>query len=225
MDASDINIPPVTSAMGLIPTQNSVLAGIPGLSQYNTYAIPGAQGITNNLVNNTGIPGFQQGAGTAGGMGMAAGLNQFGAGGSLYGAGGAVLGTGFDPQQALYNRTLQQVQDQTRAGKAAAGVATSPYGAGIEAQQTRDFNIDWQNAQLQRQLSALQGAGSAFGQASNLQSAAPGTFLQGSAIPYLTNQQIGQDQFRALQQMGQFGQGAATIPQQQIGDWMNFLGF
>jgi hypothetical protein len=36
------------------------------------------------------------------------------------------------PQQDLYARTLQQVTDQARAGQEARGIATMPYGAGLE---------------------------------------------------------------------------------------------
>jgi len=70
-----------------------------------------------------------------------------------------IMQTGFDPQKALYNRTLQQVQDQAQAANAAAGVGTTPYGAGLTNQATENFNIDWQNQQLARQAQAAQAAG------------------------------------------------------------------
>ena len=61
------------------------------------------------------------------------------------------LQTGFDPQNALYARTAQQTQDQTRAAEAAAGVAATPYGAGIESQNMANFNLDWINQEQARQ--------------------------------------------------------------------------
>lgn len=70
-------------------------------------------------------------------------------------AGNAVLNTAFDPQNALYNRTAQQTQDQTRVAEAARGITSSPYGAGVEASAMNNFNIDWQNAQLARQTQGL----------------------------------------------------------------------
>ena len=62
----------------------------------------------------------------------------------------------FDPQNALYNRTAQQTQDQTRAGLEARGVDSSPFGAGVEGQTMSNFNIDWQNNLLNREATAVQ---------------------------------------------------------------------
>jgi len=75
-----------------------------------------------------------------------------------------MLTTAFDPQQALYDRTLQQTTDQTRSGEAARGVANTPYGAAAEGNALSNFNIDWQNQELQRQQSGLASAGNTYGQ-------------------------------------------------------------
>ncbi len=215
--------PPPINVQGTGATQGSVLGGVQGLGQYNTYDIPGAQQYTQQLLNNPGIGGYLQGAGQAGQMGMQAGQQAFGAGGNLYGMGNQVFNTAFDPQSALYARTQQQLQDQVRAGEAARGIQSSPYGAGVENKAMSDFNIDWQNQQLQRQLQGLQGAGSAFGQGAGLQGQGVGMYQQGSALPYMANQQVGQGQMAALSGLGQFGQAASTLPQQQISDWQNYL--
>jgi hypothetical protein len=61
-----------------------------------------------------------------------------------------VMAQAFDPQQALYNRTLQQVMDQTGAGLAATGTGSSPYGASVLGNTASNFNIDWQNQLLNR---------------------------------------------------------------------------
>lgn len=82
---------------------------------------------------------------------------------ALYGAGNQLWQTAQDPQNALYGRTQQQVQDQVRAGQAARGLGNSAVGAAEENQAMSNFNIDWQNQQLQRQLTGIQG----MGQASN----------------------------------------------------------
>lgn len=66
-----------------------------------------------------------------------------------------ILQTGFDPQQALYDRESQKSFDKTNAINAMYGVASSPYGAGLASDASRNFDIDWQNAQLQRQIQAL----------------------------------------------------------------------
>jgi hypothetical protein len=82
---------------------------------------------------------------------------------ALYGAGNQLWQTASDPQNALYDRTQQQLQDQVRAGQAARGLGNSAVGGAEENQAMSNFNIDWQNQQLQRQLSGVQG----MGQASN----------------------------------------------------------
>ena len=70
------------------------------------------------------------------------------------------LQQGFDPQQALFNRQAQLMRDVTGASNAAAGIAGSPYGAGVANQGMENFLLDWQNQQLQREATA---AGTAQG--------------------------------------------------------------
>ena len=70
------------------------------------------------------------------------------------------------------------------------GLGSSPAGAGLTQQNVSNFNIDWQNAQLQRQATAAQGAGTAFSGGSDLGTAALGTEASAGALPYTTS--IGQ---------------------------------
>lgn len=72
-----------------------------------------------------------------------------------FAAGQDVYNLARDPQEALYGRTLQRLMDQTRAGQSARGIVMSPYAAGGEADQLRNFNIDWENNLLQRAISGL----------------------------------------------------------------------
>jgi hypothetical protein len=165
--------------------------------------IAGLGGTTlNNLYSDPNAAAYLAAAGPAGNMGMNAAIAQYGLGTNLAGAGTAALATGMDPQNMLYARTLQQLQDQMNVQNANAGVASTPYGAGLVNQGMSNFNIDWQNAQLQRQLAALQGAGGAFGQGAGLMAGAPGQYLQSAGLPYMTSQGIGGAQFGALGQYG-----------------------
>lgn len=82
---------------------------------------------------------------------------------AMFQAGQSALQAGMDPRQDLYNRTKQQVQDAARVSQASRGIQTTPYGAGLENQAMSDFNIDWQNQQLQRLLQGIQGGTSAYG--------------------------------------------------------------
>lgn len=197
--------------------QNQYNALFGGLNQWG-------QGAVANIMDNQGAPGYTAGAQTASGLGQNAALAQYGLGQNLAGYGGQVMNTAFDPQQALYARTLQQLQDQVRAGEAARGISMAPYGAGVENQALSNFNIDWQNQQLQRQLQGLQGAGGAFQTGAGLMGGAAPAYLQASAMPYGAYQQIYGDQLGALGQLaGIYGQGlqAANLPLQNYLNYMN----
>lgn len=75
-----------------------------------------------------------------------------------------VMQTGFDPQNAIYNRAAERQQNQIRAAQGARGTQMAPYGAGQEGQLMGDFNLDWEGQQLQRQALASQAAAQLFGQ-------------------------------------------------------------
>jgi hypothetical protein len=109
----------------------------------------------------------------------------------LLGAGRQVYNMGLDPQNALYDRTLNQLTQQTGATNSMYGLGSSAAGAGVQNQALSNFNIDWQNNQLSRALQGLQGytgaantAGS-YGQAgANALTMAPQYMLQSGQIPY-----------------------------------------
>ena len=157
----------------------------------------------NNLIGNpyggSVVPGAQQGSAyTMNSLipQLTAGANQlFGLGQQITPYANQALQTGFDPQTSLYNQQYQQMQDQTNAINAMNGVAGSPYGAGLSAQASQNFNTNWQNQQLQRQATAaqtygnLQGtAGQALAGASNAGSAVPGLYTSAGSAPYTAYQ-------------------------------------
>lgn len=242
--AANIPLPQMQSynPTGQGQAEYGALGGIGNLGNFNTYGqyLPQARDITQQLISgNPGAGGFQLGSNVAGGMGQQGAMGAFNQGQGLYnmapqlfGMGGAIANTAFDPQNALYARTIQQLQDQTRAGQAARGIGTTPYGAGLENQAMSNFNIDWQNQQLQRQINGGQAAGGLFGQGAGLigqgaalQAGAPGQYYTASSMPYNAANTIGTNQFGALSNLGGFGQQASNIPQQQITDWQNYLGW
>ncbi len=114
-----------------------------------------------------------------------------------------ILASSQDPQSALYDRTLQRVQDQARAANSAAGLGTSGVGAGLEDQATNNFNIDWQNQQLNRQIQGAQGASGAYNSALN---DLTGTYQ----LPYAAAMQIPSGQLSAA---GQYANVAGLYPQ------------
>jgi len=120
----------------------------------------------------------QQGAGSTATADLAAMTN-------LSNAGTSILNAAVDPQQALYNTLQQQAQDQANATGSMYGISSSPYGAGVANEALQQFNIDWQNQQLQRQLQGIQGANAAYSGANLVGQA-------GAQLPYATY--LGQQQ-------------------------------
>jgi hypothetical protein len=116
------------------------------------------------------------------------------------------------------------VQDQTRAAQAARGVANSPFGAGGEADATRNFNIDWQNQQLNRQTQAATAAEGLGSSAFNLGSGAADLAKSAASLPYQTQQGQYQARINALSGGGPAITQASTPSQQAISDFLGYLG-
>lgn len=191
-----------------------------------------------NLLNNpygneaqlTSNTVAQLGAGIANqGLFQGGQLNNLGVGVEPYAS--QILQTGFDPQNALYNRTQQQLTDQTNAQNAMSGLSGSPYGAGVANQANSNFNIDWQNQQLQRQATALQGysgavntAGQAFSGSQGLESQALNTLQTTGQLPYQTYLGQGQNNLAALNSAAA-GYTAAQQPTENlINNYNSYLG-
>ncbi len=150
---------------------------------------------------------------------------------SLQNYGGQIGQMGFDPQNALYNRTLQQVQDQQRAGQSARGISMSPYGAGLEGDATRNFNIDWQNQQLKRATDAagaMEGLGNTAGTlgstAFNLGSGASDLAASAGRLPYQAKAGLLGDKANAYNAVGGEVQGANAPRQTVINDFLSSIG-
>lgn len=207
-------------------------------TSYPQYALPQYQQISNDLVNNPYAQGAQQAGVNAGAYaGQLAGqqaqgsqtLQNMGNQAAPYGQ--QILQTGFDPQSALYNRTQQQTMDQLQAANAMSGLSGSPYGAGVVGQGISNFNIDWQNQQLQRQATAASGYGAlnnAVGQdfsgANALGTGAVGNYQNAGAIPYTTSTGISQTQLGGLGALGAGIQGSYAPAQTLANDYQSYLG-
>lgn len=87
--------------------------------------------------------------------------------GTLNQAGIGTYLNALDPQQALHDRMQHDVIESSRAGQSARGIAMGGVGQGLEDQAVGNFNIDWQNQLLGRQvqgLTSMENAMSAGGQ-------------------------------------------------------------
>lgn len=193
----------------------------------------GAQGGTaaNQVVNNPYTPGMQTAANAAGtslnkvGNAATAGSqNVTQNANAAIPYGNQILDTAFDPQHNLYDRELQQTQDQARAASSAAGLGTSGVGVGMENQAVNNFNLDWQDRQLGRENQGIQGYDSLL--SSILSSLTGGTNLgqqgatdvaQGGALPWQTANAGPEASLGALGQ-------AQGLTQQSLADILSYLG-
>ncbi len=200
----------------------------PGMaSQYQQY--------TNQQLNNPFASLYQQGGNMEGGMLTGAGGQAYGAGSNLYGMGNTEMGaantalnTAFDPNHALYNQYLSNVQNQSAAANAMSGVSNSPYGGGVTGQNLTNFNIGWDQNQLGNQLAGLQaynnaagGVGRTYNNAAGLQSGGAAAVGQGMQMPYNTANQLSQNNIGALNAQQQ----AAGLGNNALGQQANaYLG-
>lgn len=280
--SSKVQLPPQFNMPGMAGAANSALQGIGNLpsSNYGQTWLPYMDATTMQTLSNPYAGGAQAGADRAGYMGQQAAqysadtgdwMRGYGIGTTaqaqpMYERAGQAFGygqqlvpyaqqigqTAFDPQNALYDRTRQQLQEQTRASQSARGLAMTPYGAGLENKAMSDFNIDWANNQLGRQIQGGNAIGGLYGQANNLfgtsgnlatagsnigtagvnqvgagmnmLNASPGQMLQSSLMPYATF--LGQqgDYAGALGKQFQVGGQAQSLALAPIQQYLAYIG-
>jgi hypothetical protein len=184
-----------------------------GIYNANPLQWYGQQSLQQGLGANAQYgPGYQNAANAAGAQYGALGQQLQGAAGQDFGAqqgllnaGQQVYQTALDPQSALYNRSVQQLQDQTGATNSMYGLGSSAAGAGVANQALSNFGIDWNAQQLQNQIAGLNAYGQAAGQAGQL--GGQGGALGAAGAGY--TQQAGQVPYQAAQNLaaspGQLG--------------------
>lgn len=225
--------PTVDSQLQGLLSQNTNLSGAG--SPYNTYSPQFAQ-LYNSVYSSPYAGAYQTGAGTAGAQYGQVGTQALNNSTALSSAinpaltaAGTALSTAFDPQSALYAQTLQKTNDQANVANAQYGL-TGQQAAGNVQQADTNFNIDWQNNELQRQLSGLTGynqtltgTGAAAGTAQSTGAAGAGNTLTGAATPYGTGVSIAGQQQTALQDYIASLLGPSTSSQQTVGNLQNYL--
>lgn len=165
----------------------------------NQQALTGqVQNASNAYLNSGQQQQYQQAMNALQPAYYGAGQQAFNIGNQLYGQmgqaqqyGNQVMQTAFDPQQALYNQQFQLQQQQAMANQASRGLAMSGVGAELSNQADQNFNINWQNQQLSRQIAGLgaydqnNASINALGQGAN-QSYTQGLtdYSTGAALPY-----------------------------------------
>ncbi len=215
---------------------NSNTNAVSGANNPYSRLSPQIQQLFQSLFNAPTAGGYQAAAGNAGSAYTDVGNRAVGASGQLNDAalsllpGAAqVMQLGLDPQSALYNQQLQKTQDLANVNNAAYGL-TGQQAAGNVNQADSNFNIDWQNTQLQRALAGLQGGSNAITSASgnainasNLGTSGAGNILAGGATPYNAATNIYNNQQTALQDYITQLLGPVTSSQSTINQLQQYL--
>lgn len=218
------NVPNVPQLPNQPEAAATALQGIGDLQNPYQATLPLDLAYLQTVADNPYAASLQRGADNASFASNQGGQAALLAGLGGYGAANQVLNTGFDPRMDLYNRMFQQNQQQNLASQEAQGVGSTPYGAGLTDQANANFNMDWQNQQLQRQLAALGGYGAANQQAGGQLQGAADLFQQAGQLPWQTYQQQPGADLAALQAYQGAGANANVVPQQQIADLLQYLG-
>lgn len=178
--------------------------GLAGQGQFTGGVLPSewnystADALVRQLMTNSPYQaGALTGAQNASRMGMEAAP-------LLQGAGQQIMQTGFDPQNRLYQQMQQQALDRAGVANAMAGLGGTPYGASGTANALNNFDLNWQNNLLNRQMSA----GAAGG---NLLQAAPQLEAASAALPYNTGAQIANTGISGINQLSNLGNQGYTF--------------
>lgn len=219
-----------------------------GINTQNANAVTGANNpysqlspqllqVFQSLFNNPSTGGYNTGASASGAQSTALGTQGVGASGALNTSAlqllpGAqqVANLGLDPQSQLYNQQLQQTNDQANVNNAQYGL-TGQQAAGNVNQADTNFNIDWQNQELNRAIAGLGAAGSTVSNAStaantanNIGTAGAANTLQGGTTPYAAGQTVGANQTAALQNYITQLLGPVTSSQNVANSLSSYLG-
>lgn len=142
------------------------------------------------------------------------------------------LQTGFDPQNALYNRNLTQTIGQQNAINAQNGVAGTPYAAGVTGDAARNFGLDWLDRSLARQNTAagtaatLTGAANTgYGGASTVGNSAIQTGAQSAALPYAAQNDIATNILKLLSGENLAVGGATGNNDAAMSQILSYLGY
>jgi hypothetical protein len=223
---SNVYAPPTGNLQAQNAQLNTTLGqNATALNNYAPAISSQAQGFGSQIQNNPYQAAAQTGAGVAGAYGTGtvapqeatAGLNLQGLGTQNASYAPQALQTGFDPQNALYNRNYQQTMDQTNALNAMSGVSNSPYAASVAGNVGNNFNLDWLNQALGRQSTAAGTASTLTGAADSAYSGAGAdatnalnTYATASALPSQTYENYLTQQLASLSGENTAVQGATS---------------
>lgn len=122
-----------------------------------------------------------------------------------------MMAEGFNDNNEVYGRAAHNLTEQVRSGLGVRGLASGPYGAGVENQAMSDFNLDWQDRQLDRMTSA-------FG------AALPGFATAGQQMGYGQDvaQGAGRYQANLADMLSVMGDRNYAQPQRIANSWLSY---
>jgi hypothetical protein len=222
--ANSVQLPPQQS-INLGGITNSLDQAIPQLGSYNLGGQNLGQysGALQTAINNPYGGGAVNTAAAFGPMGSAIGGQGVGNALNIGGTVNPLIQASFDPQNALYARTADQTSQQSLAALSGSGLANTPYGQSTYGSTMNNFNIDWQNNQLQRMLQGVSGAQGAATGAENAGFGAISGATDTGMLPFNTYGTVSGAPLNLLQGGSDYGTSAAQIPQMGIGDWLSYL--
>lgn len=201
-------------------TLNGLTAG--NQQTYNT-AQSGFNNTYNAVANNPYYAQGQQQINASGAQQYAQGGTDIANANTLNSMAPSIIASGFDPTSALYNNQLKSAQDAQSIASAQAGVAGSPFAAGMQGDATTNFNLNWQASQAAKQQQAIAALGQLFGQSGGLAAQGSQQQMAGAAAPaqaYNANQT---SIMQALSQLVNGTNAAGSALNQDVGQYGNYL--
>jgi hypothetical protein len=201
-------------------TLNGLTAG--NQQTYNT-AQSGFNQTYQNTLNNPYYAQGQQQINASGAQQYAQGGTDIANANTLNSMAPSIVASGFDPTSALYNNQLKSAQDASSIASSQAGVAGSPFAAGMQGDATTNFNLNWQASQAAKQQQAIAALSSLYGNSANLASTGASQQMQGAAAPaqaYNANQN---SIMQALSQLVNGTNAAGGALNQDVSQYGNYL--
>jgi len=201
-------------------TLNNLTAG--NQQTYNT-AQSGFNDTYSAVKNNPFYAQAQTGANAAGAAQYAGGQADMANANTMNNFAPSIIASGFDPTSALYNNQMKQAQDASSIASSQAGVAGSPFAAGMQGDATTNFNLNWQASQAQKQQQAISALAGLFGSSGSLAAEGSQQMAQGAAMPaqaYNANQD---SIMKALSQLVSGTNAAGSALNKDVGQYGDYL--
>lgn len=149
-----------------------------------------------------------------------------------------IMDAAFDPQRSLYNKDRAQVADYANVANSMAGIGSSPYGASVATGAMSNFDLDWNNKQLDRMGKGVTDVGNLataygnYGKAGESAYTTAGSLGYGAGqglstlgySPYYYGSQIGDTALKGYSNLSDFGLSSYKLPEDALKFGESYLG-